>query len=110
MELAQIDFSRLNIPAAGGVININDPNLTLGEIVTQLIPYLFAGAGIVLLIYLISGGLSLMLSKGDPKLLQSAKDKISSALIGFVIVFVAYWLVQIIGNLLGITTIQNVFK
>lgn len=74
----------------------------IGDIITKLLPYLFAGAGLLLLLFLLYGGLSLMLSRGDPKAVQSAKDKITGAVVGFVIVFAAYWIVQIVITLLGL--------
>ena len=84
--------------------------LTIGGLISGLLPYLFAGAGLLLLLFLIYGGLSLMLSRGDPKAVQSAKDKITSAVMGFIIVFVSYWLVQIVGKILGVEAIQTIFK
>lgn len=76
----------------------------IGFVITSLLPYLFAGAGLLLLLYLLYGGISLMLSQGDPKTVQSAKGKITGAVIGFVVVFAAYWIVQIVITLLGIQT------
>ncbi len=51
-----------------------------------------------------------MTSGGDPKAVQSAKSKITNALIGFVIVFAAYWIVQLIASILGLEAITNIFK
>lgn len=88
-----------------------DQNLTnLGAIISAVIPYLFGAAGLLLLLYLIWGGFSYMLSQGDPKAAESAKQKITNALVGFVIIFVAYWLVQILGMVLGITQFQQIFR
>lgn len=113
-NLTQIDNPFKSIPplptVERGIIDINKPDLKLGDIVSGLLPYLFAGAGLLLLLYLIYGGLSLMLSRGDPKAVQSAKEKITSAVIGFIIVFVSYWLVQIVGKILGIETFSNIFR
>jgi len=82
---------------------------SIGDIVSSLLPYLFAGAGLLLLIFLLYGGLSLMLSRGDPKAVESAKSKITGAVVGFVIVFAAYWLVQIVLTILGIKTQVGIF-
>ena len=113
-NLAQIDNPFKSIPplpkVEPGIIDINKPDLKLGDIVSGLLPYLFAGAGLLLLLYLIYGGLSLMLSRGDPKAVQSAKDKITGALVGFIIVFAAYWIVQIVGTILGIDVIRRTFQ
>ncbi len=113
MRLAQIENPFKNIPtltAKPGVIDINKGDLKLGEIVSGLLPYLFAGAGLLLLLYLIFGGFQLMTSAGDPKKTQEAKGKITNALVGFFIVFISYWLVQIVGTILGIEVITNIFK
>lgn len=82
----------------------------IGTIVSGLLPYLFAGAGLMLLLYLLFGGLQLMTSGGDPKKMQEARGKIGNALVGFIIVFIAYWLVQIVGTILGIEAITNIFR
>ena len=62
------------------------------------------------MIYLILGGFQYMTSRGEPKATEAAKGKITNALIGFLIVFASYWMVQIIGFVLGIDAITNVFK
>lgn len=76
---------------------------------SKILDYVFAAAGIALLIYLISGGLQMMTSQGDPKALQAAQGKITSALLGFVIVIIAYTLVALIGQILGIGAITSIF-
>lgn len=99
-----LNFS--NLQSAVGLRSELD---SLGGIVSALVPYLFGLAGILLLIYLIWGGFGLMLSKGDPKAVEGAKSKITNAVIGFVIIFVAFWLVQILGQIFGIEQFKNIF-
>ncbi len=82
----------------------------IGSIVSSLLNYLFPIAGILLLLYLIFGGFSLMTSGGDPKAVQGAKSKITNALVGFLIVFAAYWIVQIIASVLGLGKIGEIFN
>ncbi len=112
MKLAQIRFPfDISVPTVGSpIIDINAQNLALGEIVTGLLRYVFAGAGIILLLNLLFGGISLMLSRGDPKAIEAAKGRITTSLIGFIIVFAAYWVVQLVGAILGVQAIKDVFK
>ncbi len=82
----------------------------IGTLISGSLIYIYSIAGILLLIYLISGGLKLMTSMGDPKGVAAAQAKITSALIGFVIVFISAILVRIIGQVLGIGVFNQIFK
>lgn len=68
----------------------------LGTLTSKLLPYIFVLAGILMLAYLIYGGFQLMISAGDPKGIQEGKGKIVNAIVGFIVIFAAYWLVQIL--------------
>ncbi len=103
-----IDFSKLE-QAIGLKVGGKTAGITVGDIVTSIVPILFVITGLILLLYLIWGGFSLMLSKGDPKAVESAKGRITSAIIGFVIIFIAYWLVQFLGTILGIKQFEGIF-
>lgn len=107
MLLAQ-DFNAIQsvgLPGFTGGANI-------GEFIanSKIMDYLFGAAAIALLVYLVQGGLQMMLSKGDPKTMQGAQAKITNALIGFVIVFFAFAIVSVIGKILGISVFGLIFK
>lgn len=82
----------------------------IGPLISLILPYIFYGAGIGLLVYLIMGGLQLMTSRGDPKGIQAAQAKITNALIGFLIVIFSFILVALFGKVLGITAFETIFK
>jgi len=75
---------------------------TIGDIITDLLPYIYVLAGLILFIYLIIGGFSLLTSAGDPKKVESAQGKITSAIVGFLIIFISYWIIQILEIVFGI--------
>ena len=105
MKLTQvIDFPALEPTAAPKFSGAN-----LGKIVSELVKYLFPLAGLLMLLYLLYGGYKYMLSRGDPKALADAKGTITNALLGFAIVFAAFWIVQIIGIVLGLNQITVIF-
>jgi type IV secretion system pilin len=83
---------------------------TIGSILSAAIPWIFTIAGMLLLVYLIFGGLQLMLSAGEPKAAQAAKSHITNALVGFIIIFVAFWIVQLFGIILGLKGIGAIFS
>lgn len=80
-------------------------NATFGTIVSQLLTYIYPLAGIILLVMLISGGITLMTAAGNPTKSKSGYGRITSALIGFAIIFVSYFVLQLVEVLLGVQII-----
>jgi len=76
---------------------------TIGEVFSEALKYVFIFAGLGVFVYLIYGGFHLMISGGEPTAIQEAKGKITNAIIGFIIIFVSYWLIQIIEVVFGMT-------
>ena len=106
--IAQIDFENIQntaFPSLTEEFKIGNDTAAskVGGIISVILPYLFVFAGLILLFYLIAGGFQMMLSAGDEKALGEAKKKITNALFGFILLFVSYWLVQIIEVIFGIT-------
>jgi len=77
-------------------------NVKIGTIISGILPYVFGAAGLALLVYLIMGGFQMMTSRGDPKAMQAAQGKITNAVIGFVIVLLAFTIIQLVGQILGL--------
>lgn len=75
---------------------------TVGEILSDLLPYIYVMAGLVLLLLLITGGFSLMTSAGNPDKIKAGYGKIKSALIGFLIIFISYIVAMLIQTILGV--------
>jgi hypothetical protein len=100
----------LSIPGGpgGSSVNIPDPTSFSDRPVTDLISelisqYVFYLAGLVLLLYLVWGGLEILTSGGNPESLAKGKGKLTHAIIGFVIIFVSYWIIQLLEYILGVT-------
>jgi len=74
----------------------------IGQIVSRLLTYIFPIAGILVFIYLLSGGFSLIFALGNPEKIKKAQGQITNAIIGFLIIFAAYWIVQILEIILGV--------
>jgi len=85
-----------------GVIDLKSGTLTVGDIFSALLPYVYVIAGLILLFMLIMGGLGLMTAAGDPKKVEASQGRITAALIGFLIVFISYFVVQLVEIMLNI--------
>lgn len=79
------------------------PDLTsISGIINLLIPLAMTLAGLILFLMLIAGGFQMLTSASDPKAADAGKQRITTALIGFLIVFASYWIVQILEVVLGV--------
>ncbi|MCS7092566.1 MAG: hypothetical protein NZM26_04410 [Patescibacteria group bacterium] len=81
----------------------------IGNVIAAAIPYVFGFAGFAVLIYIVFAGYSLLMSKGDPKAVAAAQANLTTAIIGFIVIFTSYFIVQIVGQILGIEQIQQMF-
>lgn len=91
-----------NIFENNGMIDLRDENLSLGNIFSGVLPYVYVFAGLALLLILISGGIGLMTSAGNPDKIKAGYGKITSALIGFFIVFISYIVVMLVETIFGV--------
>jgi hypothetical protein len=83
-------------------------NITgVGSVVSLFVRVSFVLAGLILLFFFIMGGIGLIGSAGNdnPQKAEQSKKTITSAIIGFVIVFASYWIVKLVGDILGITNL-----
>ena len=71
-------------------------------ILSDVMKYIYVIAGLLLLFSLIAGGFQMMMGSRDEKGLMAARGRITNALIGFLLLFVSYWIVQIMEYVLGI--------
>ena len=87
-----------------GSISILASPSGIGSLVSLFIQIAFVLAGLILLFYFVLGGIGLIGSAGqsDPQKIEQAKKTLTSAIIGFVVVFTSYWIVKLIGQLIGI--------
>jgi len=76
------------------------PNL--GSVVSAVLPYVYVIAGLAMLLMIISGGITLMTAAGDPAKSKEGYGKVSSGIIGFIIIFVAYFVAQIVQVVFGV--------
>lgn len=95
---------RIRAAAATGVVSGFE---TPGGIISEAFPYIFGIAGLILFVMLVWGAFEIMLGAATPKSAESGKNRITSALIGFIILLSAYWIAQIIQVIFGIEILGN---
>lgn len=68
---------------------------SLGDIVNSAISIIFPLALFILFVYLLWSGFDMVRNLGNPKLVESAKLRITNAVIGIILLAISYWLAQI---------------
>lgn len=94
--------NQLGQVATGGLLAGKDAKPTIGQIVSKVLPYVYIIAGLSLLLLLIWGGITLMTAAGNPDKAKQGYGILSGALIGFLIVFISYFVVQLVQVMLGV--------
>ena len=74
----------------------------IGTILNAFLKYVYPAAGIVMFFLIIASGFSLLTSGGDPEKMKAATGKLTKAVIGFIIIFTSYWLIQMLDAILGL--------
>ncbi len=79
-----------------------DQLATPGGFFTELLAYLFPLALILLTIMTVWGGFEILAEASTKKSIESGKQRLKSAIYGFVILFVSYWIVRVLEEVFGI--------
>lgn len=75
---------------------------SLGAVVFESLKYVYVIAGMSMLVMLIWGGILLMTAAGDPGQTKAGYGKMQSGIAGFVIIFLAYFIAQIVQVIFGV--------
>ncbi|GEM_PF-2511471 len=85
------------------ISSMNDP---LGSLLSFGITLLLITAALLSVIFLILGGIGWITSGGDKEGLEKAKKKITFAIIGLVVSLFAFFIINIVGQLLGVSLLS----
>lgn len=80
----------------------------VNALVSRTIVLALSVAGIIFLFLLVFGGIGIIASAGsnNPEGVEKGKKAVTSAFIGFIVVFAAYWIVRLIELITGLTLIS----
>lgn len=85
-------------------------NFTFSQLITGLIKGAMLVAAIVFFFMLVFGGIRWIMSGGDKGQTEAARNQITAALVGLVIVFAAWAIVQLISVFFGIDIFTDGLK
>ncbi|HEV2339722.1 MAG TPA: hypothetical protein VGT05_03055 [Patescibacteria group bacterium] len=88
-------FADSTCPTGGGFNALCFQASQLGHVVGTAITFVFVITGIIALFYLVWGGIKWLMSGGDEKAVETAQHHIVAAIIGLVIIFLSYLVVNV---------------
>ena len=101
--LAQISNPVLPPGLGGGTNpNANSGGTALGQLISNLVGALFIAGFLLAFFELLLGGISWITAGGDKQKLELARDKITNAIMGIIIVGAAYALSSLVAKFFGL--------
>lgn len=90
------------LPGSLGSGGSNAGPSAVGSIISALVGGFLILSFVAALVYMLLGGFDWLSSGGDKAKLQSARDKITNALVGLIVVGASWAVMMIVGNFTGI--------
>lgn len=92
----------INVPQPTG-IKITD----IGMLISAVVSAILVIAAVLAFLYLVLGGIQWITSGGDKAGMEAARNKITHAIVGLVIVAASYAIMILVSNFLGISFLNN---
>lgn len=85
----------------GPGIGSSDTYETLGGLITTILPNVMIVANIILFFLIVFGGLTMIANAGNAEKQAQGAQVLTTSLVGFLIIFGSYWIMQILGIITG---------
>lgn len=106
----QIDSGLPSGVPTGGLFDFDKAgNATAGtgiNIIWVAIELFLVGAVLLSIYYIIRGGINMITSGGDKEKIQKGRQRVWYAIIGLIVVFLSFFMVNIIGILFGVNLLS----
>jgi len=104
MVFAQSDFRNTEIEPGQGFAT------SIGSLINGVLSFVMVIAALLVFGFLILGGIEWITSGGDKNKTESARNKITAAIIGLIILAASYAILLIVLNFLGFSSLGDVFE
>ncbi len=78
-------------------------NFSIAAVINEALNLIFPLAGLILFVMIVWGGFEMLTGAANKKSLDAGKQRIQAALIGFLLLFSSYWIIQIVESVTGVT-------
>lgn len=80
---------------------------TFGQLISNILPNIFIAAGLLVFFLILLGGAMIVFNASNPDKQQDGRTIITTAIIGLLVLFGAFWIIQIVQILTGIKILDS---
>ena len=99
IDFTQVDPLQIagnkNVLTTGPSLDASNLN-TPGKLVSRALTYAFPIAGTILFVMILWGGFEMISGATESKSMEAGKQRITAAVLGFLLLFAAYWITQLV--------------
>lgn len=107
MKLLALSIGGTPVPAPGQITTVNSYTTSYGSNLVRLGVELLLLVAVFLCVgFVLLGGFKWLTSEGDKKNLESARDTIIWAVVGLLLVFLAFLIINVLGGFFHISFLQ----
>jgi uncharacterized membrane protein len=77
------------------------------SLINNILPNVYIAAGIIIFFMIVFGGFTMVANAGDSHKMDDGKKTITSALVGLLVVFASYWIIQIVQVVTGLQILNS---
>ena len=97
------------VPAVVGAKICTNCFDSIGNLISCVLPNIYVVSGVIFFVLMIIGGIGVIrgAGSGNEEDLKKGQKAITSALLGFLIIFVSYWIIQLVQIITGTEIFNN---
>ena len=78
-----------------------------GNLVNAILPNVYVAAGLIIFFMIVFGGFTIVANAGNSEKTKEGSKIITSALIGLLVLFASYWIIQIVQVVTGVQILNS---
>ena len=78
-----------------------------GSLINNVLPNVYIAGGIVIFFMILFGGFTIIANAGNPDKIKDGTKTITSAIMGLLVLFGSYWIIQIIQVVTGVNILKD---
>jgi len=78
-----------------------------GKLIDNILPNIYIAAGLIIFFMIVFGGFTVLTNAANPDKMKDGTKTITSAIIGLIVLFASYWIIQIVQVITGLNILNS---